>query len=281
MAKAPEKPNTFSRISAPEQLDGKTLAFLRRRSPERCVVFAAWDVLEPREGKYDEDAFEELRGRLMTVASLGAEPVLSLYRGEDPGWFSDRDGWVMEDDLRCYLRYVGKTVRSVGHLVSEYITFYEPNALAWRDGQSRPRLHNALTTLSYMAAANARAYRLIKDTRRIRDMGETSVGVVMRLFPRGELRRELLRGKARAADAGYQRAPLLAMARGAFHPPLRNVLRIRKDTWADFIGVTGTSDAAGRVRCCARAAELTGTEARIVEEQAASPAPAAAAERKK
>ena len=43
------------------------MAFLRRRAPERCVVFAAWDVLEPAEGKFDEAAFEELRTRLNKV----------------------------------------------------------------------------------------------------------------------------------------------------------------------------------------------------------------------
>ena len=69
MAQALEKPNTYPRISAPAVLDEKTVAFLRRRAPERCVVFAAWDALEPAEGKYDEDAYEELRGRLMTVGS--------------------------------------------------------------------------------------------------------------------------------------------------------------------------------------------------------------------
>ena len=266
MAQTSEKPNTYPRISAPAVLDEKTVAFLRRRAPERCVVFAAWDALEPAEGKYDEDAFEELRTRLMTVGSLGAEPVLCLYRGEDPAWFSDRDGWVMEDDLRCYLRYVGKTVRSVGHLTSEFITFYEPNALAWQDGKTRPRFHSAVTTLSYMASAHARAYRLIRDTRRIRDMGETSVGIVMRLYPEADLRRDLLRGKAHAGAAGYQRMPLLAMTKGEFHPPMKNMLRIRKDTWADFVGVTGAEDAAGRARCCARAEQLTGVEARIMEE---------------
>ena len=223
-------------------------------------------ALEPEEGQLDEIALAELRDRLLRIGGLGIEPVLCLYRGEDPDWYARRGGWTKEDNLRCYLRYVGKTVRSVGHLAEEYITFYEPNALAWQDGKSRPKFHSAVTTLSYMASAHARAYRLIRDTRRIRDMGETSVGIVMRLYPEMDLHRDLLRGKAHATAAGYQRMPLLAMTKGEFRLPMKNLLRIRKDTWADFVGVTGTEDAAKRALCCAGAEQLTGVEARIMEE---------------
>ncbi len=266
MAKAQETKKAYPRISAPETLDEKTVAFLRRRAPERCVVFAAWDKLEPAEGQFDEDAFEELRRRLMVVGSLGAEPVLSLYRGEDPDWFSDRDGWVMEDDLRCYLRYVGKAVRSVGHLVSEYITFYEPNVMAWGEPGGRTRAHAAVLTMSYMASANARAYRLIRDTRRTRELGDTSVGLVMRMFPEADLRMDLLREKAPASAGGFQRLPLLAMTKAEFRRPMKNMLRIQQDTWADFVGVTGPEDAEKRSLCCARVEQLTGVSAMIMEE---------------
>lgn len=266
MAVNEENLKAFPRVSAPRDLSDGTLAFLRRRAPERCVVFASWERLEPEEGKYDEEAYASLRRDLMTVGSLGAEPVLCLYRGEDPAWFSDRDGWVMEDDLRCFLRYVGKTVRAAGHLAAEYITFYEPNAIAWQDGRKRPPSHAAVMTMSYMACAHIRAYRLIKDTRDARDGGPTSVGLVMRLFPRPDLRRDLLRGRAHAASAGYQRLPLLAMTRGDFRLPMRNMLRAQKGTWADFVGVTGPEDARKRALCCAEAERLTGVESRIMEE---------------
>lgn len=266
MAKAADEAKTYLRISAPVELSDSTLTFLRRRAPERCVVFASWELLEPREGEFDEAALEKLRTELMLAGSLGAEPVLSLYRGEDPFWFSDRDGWVMEDDLRCFLRYVGKVVRSVGHLASEYITFYEPNAIAWGDRPHRVPPHAAVLTMSYMACAHIRAYRLIKDTRMGRDLGETSVGLVMRMFPESELRRDVLHSKAPAGAVLYQRLPLLAMAKGDFRLPMRNMLRAQKGQWADFIGVTGAEDAPRRMACCSQAQLLTGVEARIMEE---------------
>jgi hypothetical protein len=121
-------------------------------------------------------------------------------------------------------------------------------------------------TMSYMACAHIRAYRLIKDTRMGRELGETSVGLVMKLFPRHELRRDLLRNRAPASDVSYQQLPLLAMTKGEFRFPMRNMLRAQKGTWADFLGVTGAEDAEGRARCCAEAEQLTGVEARIMEE---------------
>ena len=265
MAERPAQPNTFSRVSAPKTLDADMLGFLRRREAERCVVFAAWDSLQPAEDVWDDAALDELRERLMRVTSLGAEPTLCLYRGEDPAWFSARGGWQKEDNLRCYLRYVGRLVRAAGHLCADYITFYEPNALVWQSGESRLSLPRAATALSHMACTHIRAVRLIRDTREQRGLSDTSVGVVMRLYPAAELRAAFLRGRLPLA-ALYERLPLLAMTKGEFHAPLRNTLRVQAGTWADYIGVTGAEDPAKRSSCCEWARELTGIEPRIMEE---------------
>ena len=265
MAEHALQPNTFPRVSAPERLDADTLRFLRRREAERCVVFADWAALQPEEAAYDDAAFDALRERLMTVTSLGSEPVLCLYRGEDPAWFAARGGWQKEDNLRCYLRYVGKVVRAVGHLCGEYITLYEPNALIWHSG-ARPSFAKAVTTLSHMACTHIRAVRLIRDTRQQRQLTGTAVGIAMRLYPAAELRLDFLRGRLPVTAALYERLPLLAMAKGEFHAPLRNTLRVQPGVWADFIGVTGAEEPAKRSLCCVRAQELTGIEPRIMEE---------------
>ena len=70
MARTSGETKSYPRISAPGELSESTLAFLRRRAPERCVVFASWERLEPEEGNYVETALEALRQELMTVGSL-------------------------------------------------------------------------------------------------------------------------------------------------------------------------------------------------------------------
>ena len=256
--------NTFPRAAAPAELTGEALEQLRRSEASRCVVFADWSALQPEENVLDEAAAEDLRERLMRVASLGAEPVLCLYRGEDPEWFTARGGWSKEDNLRCYLRYVGRVVRAAGHLCGEYITFWEPNALIW---QKRHRtLARSLTALSHIACTHIRAVRLVRDTREQRGFSGTAVGFAMRLYSGREVRRELLQGRLPVTEALFQRLPMLAMAKGEFHMPLRITLRAQPGVWADFIGVTGAGGPAKIERVCARARGLTGVEPRIMEE---------------
>ena len=256
--------NLYPRIYAPTVLDDAALRRLRGEEAERCVVFASWHAIEPSEDVYDEHAVDELRQRLMRVGSLGCEPVLCFYRGEDPAWFTAKGGWQKEDNLRCFLRYVGRVTRTAGHLCSEYITFYEPNALLWESSGPRRSLPQAVTELSHMACTHVRAFRLIRDTREQRQLGTTAVGFALRLCTNAEVRGKFLRGRLPVGAALYEKLPLLAMARGEFHLPVRNTLRVQPGIWADFIAVSASPKRCER--CCAQARTLTGVECRILEE---------------
>ena len=65
------------------------MAFLRRRAPERCVVFAAWDALEPAEGETAEKA--------LRIHSAQVEhPVSARYAWTD---WSDRANLAGENGL--------------------------------------------------------------------------------------------------------------------------------------------------------------------------------------
>ncbi len=250
------------RVPAPASLREDTMRYLRWLEPERCVVFASWAALEPEEGQLDAEALENLRRRLIAVSALDIEPVLCLYRGEDPVWFTARGGWHKEDNLRCYLRYIGRVIRAVGHLAAEYITFYAPNQQLLR----LPLPMGNLTTLSHAACVHVRAYRLIRDLREARQLGETRVGFVLHVVPESDLRRGLLHGRIPPAGTVYQQLAAQAMARGDFRAPLRNVLRVHPGTWTDFIGIIGPQGEAKRRECCRAAREWTGAEAWVLEE---------------
>lgn len=264
MAEKKAIPDPYLRLPAPAQLDGEALAGLRRREAERCVVFAHWSALEPREGQFDDAALESLRASLVAVGALRCEPVLCLYRDRSPAWFTERGGWQNEDNLRSYLRYAGRLTRALGHLAAEYITFYEPNALAWAEA-GPGRVRRAFRAVSNMAGAHVRAFRLIRDTRQQRQLGDTAVGFVLRMYPELDLRRGLLKGANPATASGYQRMPLLAMGKGEFIPPMHNGLRIRPGDWADFVGVTG-AEGEKRLICCREVEDFSGIPARVMEE---------------
>lgn len=225
----------------------------------RRIVFAPWALLEPAEGRTNADAVEAVREALIRCAARGYTPVLCLYAGEDPAWFTAKGGWLQEDNLRCYLRYAGRAARAFGHLTDTFITLYEPNEQVWHKSMNR-NLSLRFKALSHMACAHVRAVRLVRDTRTQRQLKNTRVGFVLRMYPAIDLRRGLLRGDNAATASAYEILPLLAMARGDFLPPLRNALRIRPGNWADFIAVSGGGDGKGRRYCCELAGTLTNAE---------------------
>jgi len=251
MENAPGKENTFPRLYAGSG-----------RVPEdtaRRVVFASWALLEPTEGHTDALAAAAVREELMRCIARGEPPVLCLYAGEDPAWFAAKGGWLAEDNLRCFLRYAGRAARAFGHLTDEYITLFEPNELVWKKSANR-NLNLRFKMLSHMACAHVRAVKLVRDTRAQRQLPETRIGFVLRMYPAIDLRRGLLRGDNAATASAYEILPLLAMARGNFLPPLRNTLRIRPGSWADFLAVSGGGDKEKRRYCCHAAATLAETE---------------------
>lgn len=209
---------------------------LRALAPGRCLVFARWAEIQPEETVYDKAVLAELRERLMRTISLGMEPVLCLYRWEAPAWFLAAGGWEREDNLRCFLRYVSRVVRSVGHLVNEYVTFFAPNREAWNSGSTFSLARRA-RVLSHMACDHVRAYRLIRDLREQRGWPETRVGIVLRMAPQRELRRRFLPMTGPLNEQIYEVLTLRTMALGEFRAPLRNVLRIRQGTWCDFAAI--------------------------------------------
>lgn len=254
MERKDEKSNSFLRLYALSPN-----APVRSVRGERRIVFASWAAVETAEGHAEKTAVETVREELMRSVACGERPVLCLYAGEDPAWFAEKGGWLKEDNLRCYLRYVGKMVRALGHLTDEYITLFEPNELVWSSREVKT-LPQRLRMLSHMACVHVRAVRLIRDTRTQRSLGGTRVGFVLRMFPAIDLRRGLLLGKNAATASPYEVLPLLAMAKGEFLPPLRNVLRIRPGAWADFVGVSGGGGEKKQGYCCRTAATLTDAE---------------------
>ena len=209
---------------------------IRWENKDCCAVFADWAALEPMEGVLDVAALEDLRRELILTGTRGADPALCLFRSSAPDWFLQRGGWAKEDNLRCYLRYVGRLVRAVGHLADVFITFYEPNEYVWH--RQKQKTAASFRELSHIACVHARAVRLIRDTRWQRGLEDTCTGFVLRMAPSLYMRRALLRGVSRTTASGYQKLPLLAMAKGEFLPPLRNTLRIVPGDWADFIGIS-------------------------------------------
>ena len=224
-----------------------------------------WARVEPEEGRFDETAIAHIKEELMLMIGMGIKPLVTLQHCTDPMWFERRGGWEKYDNIRCFLIYVERVVKAIGHLAAEYITVNEPNLYAvnaYRQGIWPPGKKStaaAMTVMSNLASAHIRAYRLIHDVRLAMGFKDTKVSFAnhLRVFEPKNRMNPAHRMAAAQAERLFQGLVTEAMMTGEFHSPLRSGGRERKGTYCDFHAVnyvtrttvTGLSDGVPKGRC--------------------------------
>ena len=204
-----------------------------------------WARVEPEEGRFDEAALAHIKEELMLLLAVGIRPLVTLYHFTTPMWFEDKGGWEQYDNVRCFLIYVERVVKTIGHLCSEYITINEPNVYAfggyvagiWPPGKKR--MSAAFSVMSNLASAHIKAYRLIHDVRRSLGFRDSRVSFAnhLRVFEPKNRMNPAHRLAAAEGEKLFQGLLTEAMVTGQFHRPLRNNGRDRKGTYCDFHAV--------------------------------------------
>jgi beta-glucosidase len=226
---------------------------MRGMGIQSCRVSAPWALLEPGEGCYDGEAFARLREEILLLRGLGIVPLLTLHHFSEPMWFIRKGGWEKEENAGCFLLFVEKLVRTLGQLLSEYITIQEPNVYAfrgyrtgdWPPGSKSSGGAAALRVLSVMAGTHIRCYRLIHDLRRQLGFSDTKVGFCLRLSASPRRLSPPRTSASLLAEGLIQRRLLEAMTTGRFRAPLRNRLRARPGLYCDFFGLSYVGRHAG------------------------------------
>ncbi len=204
-----------------------------------------WARVEPREGEFDEEAIAHIKEEIMLLLALDIKPLVTLHHFTNPMWFEEKGGFDVFDNVMAYLLYVEKVVKSIGHLVNEYITFNEPNVYAVNGfflGKWPPGLKSPSSTLEVMgniASAHIKAYRLIHDMRRSMGFKDSKVGFAnqYRVFVPRDPRNPVHRYETRLMEDLFQNRLTRAMLTGEFHKPLKNHGRDRRGAYADFHAV--------------------------------------------
>ncbi len=210
-----------------------------------CRVSIEWARVEPREGEFDDEAIAHIKEELMLLVALGIKPLVTLHHFTNPMWFEEKGGFEIYENVMAYLLYVEKMVKSIGHLVNEYITFNEPNVYAvygYFYGKWPPGLKSPSATLDVMgniASAHIKAYRLIHDMRRSMGFKDSKVGFAnqYRVFVPRDPRNPIHRSETRLMSDLFQNHLSLAMLTGEFKKPLKNHGRDRRGAYADFHAV--------------------------------------------
>lgn len=199
-----------------------------------------WARIEPRPGVFDADAIAHYRRELTALRAAGISPLVTLHHFNDPVWFSDAGGFLGEDAMPSFLRYVRHVVRELGDLAHEWITINEPNVFAvggYYEGNwppSRRSMPDAIRIQGAFARAHIHAFQHIH-----RLQPHARVGFAQHLAefaPRAE-GNPVDRASATTIEHLFQGMGTQAALTGVFPLPLVAPREIRPGTYADFLGI--------------------------------------------
>ncbi len=149
-----------------------------------------WARIEPAEGEFSQEEFENIRREIMLLQEKGIQVLLTIHHFSNPLWFEEKGGFLSPDSTSVFLRLTEKIVENLGGLVSEYITINEPNVYAvsgYLGGDFPPgenSLPKTLKIMKNMGECHRRAYEKIHAMREEMGYSDTKVGFAhhMRAF---------------------------------------------------------------------------------------------------
>lgn len=127
-----------------------------------------WARVEPKEGKWDEAAWEHYRVYVKELRRQGLEPFLNIWHWTMPVWFTEKGGFEKRKNLVYFKRYVTKIMEELGNDVRYILTINEPNVYAGASYIERrwpPQEFNPLKMIQVfynLAKAHRIAYKVIK-----------------------------------------------------------------------------------------------------------------------
>ena len=208
---------------------------------ECCRFVLDWARLQPEQKGFDDEAIAHVREEILYLRAMGVRVALVLQECCDPAWFQRLGGWAKAENVHYFLRYVEKIVRTVGHLVEDYVPVGQPNLYAWNgwySGMWPPGLKSLRQTRQVMGtlvAAHIESYNLIHELREEFGLQGTRVGasIHMRMM-RGKNKTPLGLIETGTVDKLFQIAMGEAMTCGKFPYPLPNYLHAKKGVYCDF-----------------------------------------------
>ena len=218
---------------------------MKQMGLKTCRLCLDWARIEPREGAFCEQAISRVAQELYHLRLAGIRPLLTLHRFSEPMWFTNRGGWERKENITYFLKYTEKIVRTLGHLVSEYITLDEPNLYAingyfrgiWPPGKTSKL--SAMQMMSVIASAHIRSYKLIHAVHRELGFSPVSVGcsVHMRALEPKNPRNPFHMATLYSLDKIFQVSIIEALVSGIFRSGLKNYALAHEGVYADFIGL--------------------------------------------
>lgn len=146
----------------------------------------SWSRVMPEgTGPVNEAGLDYYRRLVDGLATLGVEPMLTMFHWDLPQNLQERGGWANRDCAYWFADYAGVLAQRLGYGVKDFITLNEPAVVAnrgYRDGSHAPGIRDE-------AAAMAATHHLLMahglGARRVREvLGESCrVGITLDPVP--------------------------------------------------------------------------------------------------
>jgi len=204
-----------------------------------------WARIEPQNGVFDQDAISHYVEEVRWLNAHHIKPLVTLHHFTNPMWFEKLGAFAKRRNVPYFMRFVTRMVQAFGTEVTEYITINEPNVYAmlgyytgeWPPG--RKRLFKATHVMSVLAVAHVQAYQLIHALQRGMGAEETRVSYALNMQVNEPQNPNKLSHRLGAyfADRFFQDNIMQAMELGVFRWPIRNLGKIKKGLYCDFIAL--------------------------------------------
>jgi beta-glucosidase len=132
-----------------------------------------WSRIEPKRGRYDEEALRRYGAMLDGCRARAIEPVLTLHHFTNPAWFAASGGWEERGNLDPFRRFARLAAERFGERVDLWITLNEPEVYgfyAYDSGIFPPGVRDrsrALVVIANMIEAHGLAAREIHEADRV------------------------------------------------------------------------------------------------------------------
>jgi beta-glucosidase len=127
-----------------------------------------WSRMEPAFAHWSDTAVMRYREIIRGARARGMRVFVTLHHFTHPRWFEARGGFLDGHAPELFRHYCKRAVRSLGDLVSDWVTFNEPNvyaAFGYLLGDFPPgrvnELNSALSVLGAMMRAHGEAYDVL------------------------------------------------------------------------------------------------------------------------
>jgi beta-glucosidase len=136
-----------------------------------------WSRIEPKEGKWNDEAIEHYRKYIDELRARHIEPFTNLWHWTMPVWFTEKGGFSKRSNVKYFERFVQKVADELIDDVTYVITLNEPNVyttFGYTIGEWPPQQKNLLkATRVYfnLIRAHKKAYRILKKRKPMLQIG--------------------------------------------------------------------------------------------------------------